>query len=124
MNSLEIDNDTIANPAIEAASEAIHDFLDERFPEGAMPGGKQLFAEDDLDAEFKHEAGCDELAIAVLEAAIPLHNFDQAEALITELRAYATGNGKTEYGRGWNCAMEEAEAIVRRLLPDTREKTP
>lgn len=51
----------------DAISEAIYDFLDERFPEGAMPGGQQLFASDHLDAEFKHEAGCDEMAQFILD---------------------------------------------------------
>jgi len=47
---------------------AISDYLDERFPDGALPGGKQLFADDTLDPDFKHEAGCTELARRVLEA--------------------------------------------------------
>jgi hypothetical protein len=55
---------------IEKGSEAAYDFLHEKFPEGAMPGGKQLFADDHLDAEFKHEAGCTELAKAILKAAL------------------------------------------------------
>jgi hypothetical protein len=66
------DNQMIPEPTealIEAGSEAVYDFLDARFPDGAMPGGKQLFADDHLDAEFKHEAGCTELAKAVLRAA-------------------------------------------------------
>jgi hypothetical protein len=37
------------------------------------------------------------------------------EALIAELHLYSVDNAKSEYGRGWNCAMEEAEAIVRRI---------
>jgi hypothetical protein len=57
---------TIPTDAVEQVSEAIYDFLDERFPEGAMPGGQQLFASDHLDAEFKHEAGCDEMAKFIL----------------------------------------------------------
>lgn len=59
----------IAQPTddvVEQVSEAIYDFLHERFPDGAMPGGKQLFADDHLDAEFKHEAGCDEMARAII----------------------------------------------------------
>lgn len=60
----------VTEAMIEAASEAIYDFLDERFPDGAMPGGKQLFADDHLDAEFKHETGCYELAKVALDAAL------------------------------------------------------
>jgi hypothetical protein len=40
-------------------------------------------------------------------------------ALIVELRRYSTGDDNTEYGRGWNCAMEEAETIVRRATIST-----
>lgn len=53
---------------VERVAETIADFLDERFPQGAMPGGQQLFATDHLDAEFNHEAGCEELARTILAA--------------------------------------------------------
>jgi hypothetical protein len=55
---------------VERVSEVIYDYLDERFPDGAFPGGVQVFADDHLDAEFKHEAGCDELAERII-AAVP-----------------------------------------------------
>lgn len=67
---------------VELASEAIYDFLDERFPEGAMPGGIQLFADDHLDAEFKHEAGCDALAERVVSAL--LERLSSTEDGVTE----------------------------------------
>jgi len=56
----------------EKAEIAVWNFLDERFPNGALPGGCQLFADpnDDLDPHFKHEAGCAALADAVLSAAL------------------------------------------------------
>lgn len=60
----------ISDEMVEAAAKAVAKFLDERFPEDALPGCKQLFAADDLDADFKHEAGCEALARAALEAAI------------------------------------------------------
>lgn len=49
---------------------AVADYLDERFPSDALPGGKQLFADDTLDPGFKHERGCEELARCVLEASL------------------------------------------------------
>lgn len=54
----------------EKAELAVHDFLEERFPGGAFPGGVQIFADDPIDSEFKHEAGCAELAKVVLTAAL------------------------------------------------------
>jgi hypothetical protein len=45
----------------------------------------------------------------------PPASSELVERLTAELRKYATGNNRDDYGRGWNCAMEEAEAIVRRL---------
>jgi hypothetical protein len=51
----------------EEISRTIYDFLEERFPGGCLPGGVQLFADDELDADFKHEAGCDALADAILQ---------------------------------------------------------
>lgn len=53
-----------------AGAKAVASFLDERFPEGAMPGGRQLFAADALDSKFQHEAGCEALAVRVLRAAL------------------------------------------------------
>jgi hypothetical protein len=41
---------------------------------------------------------------------------ERAAKLKEELQRYATGDNRTEYGRGWNCAMEEAESIVERIL--------
>ena len=41
---------------------------------------------------------------------------ERAAKLKEELQRYATGDNRTEYGRGWNCAMEEAESIVERVL--------
>jgi len=70
----------VSRPAGEGEREAvameIYDYLNERFPEGAMPGGVQLFADpgDHTDADMKHEAGCFELAdriIALLSPAAP-----------------------------------------------------
>lgn len=61
---------THTDRAVGLISEIIYDYLDERFPEGALPGGIQLFATDHLDAEFKHEAGCEELAKRII-AALP-----------------------------------------------------
>lgn len=63
------DSMTQQDEAVERAAEAVYDFLHERFPEGALPGGKQIFADDHLDADFKHEAGCEALARVVLNAA-------------------------------------------------------
>jgi hypothetical protein len=41
---------------------------------------------------------------------------ERAAKLKEELQRYATGDNRTDYGRGWNCAMEEAESIVERVL--------
>jgi len=71
---------------VERVSETIYDFLDERFPDDAMPGGKQLFADDHLDAKFKHEAGCDEMAKAILEKSGIVALLEQQAATIAELR--------------------------------------
>lgn len=49
---------------------AVWNFLDQRFPDGALPGGVQLFAKDGLDPNFEHEKGCAALAEAVLTAAL------------------------------------------------------
>jgi len=52
----------------EAVAHEIYDYLNERFPDGPMPGGVQLFADpgDHTDAAMKHEAGCSELADRIL----------------------------------------------------------
>ena len=57
----------------EKVARAIYEYLDERFPGGALPGGVQLFADpgDDLDPEMKHEAGCEAMADAILAALQP-----------------------------------------------------
>lgn len=62
----------ITKRMMEKAEIAAHQFLDERFPGGALPGGVQLFADagDHTDAKFKHEEGCAALARAVLTAAL------------------------------------------------------
>lgn len=54
----------------EKAEIAAHAYLESRFPNGALPGGIQLFATDSLDATFQHEKGCAELAKAILTAAL------------------------------------------------------
>jgi hypothetical protein len=41
---------------------------------------------------------------------------ERAAKLKEELQRYTTGDNRTDYGRGWNCAMEEAESIVDRVL--------
>jgi hypothetical protein len=43
-------------------------------------------------------------------------NARRAERIVEKLRLYSTGNNNTDYGRGWNCGLEEAEAIVRAAL--------
>lgn len=55
---------------------AVWEFLDQRFPDGAMPGGVQMFAKpgDTLDPTFEHEKGCAALADAVLTAALTRAN--------------------------------------------------
>lgn len=57
----------------EAVAREIHDYLSERFPDGALPGGVQLFADpgDHTDAAMKHEAGCEELANRILALITP-----------------------------------------------------
>lgn len=62
----------ITQKMAKAGAAAAHEFLDERFPNGAMPGGVQLFADegDALDPKFKHEAGCKALAVRILRAAL------------------------------------------------------
>lgn len=62
----------ITKRMLEKGEFAAHEYLDQRFPGGALPGGVQLFADhgDHLDPHFKHETGCAELARAVLTAAL------------------------------------------------------
>jgi hypothetical protein len=68
---------------VERVAEIIHDFLDERFPDGALPGGRQLFADDALDAEFKHEAGCTALAERILSSIPDMQEVERLrEALV------------------------------------------
>lgn len=66
----------ITKRMMEKASAAAWDYLDERVPQAAMPGGVQLFADpgDHLDAAMKHEAGCEELARRILTAALTRAN--------------------------------------------------
>jgi hypothetical protein len=66
----------ITKRMLEKAEIAVSNFLDERAPAAALPGGVQLFADpgDHLDPEFKHEKGCNDLACAVLTAALTRSN--------------------------------------------------
>jgi hypothetical protein len=59
---------------LEKGQFAAHQFLEELFPNGAPPGGVQLFAKDALDPNFEHEKGCAALARAVLTAALARTN--------------------------------------------------
>ena len=62
----------ITKEMVLTGAKAAHDYLDARFPDGALPGGVQLFANpgDYIDPLFRHEDGCVELATAVLKAAL------------------------------------------------------
>lgn len=62
----------ITKSMLRKAEIAVSDFLDERVPASALPGGAQLFADpnDHLDPHFKHEKGCADLALVVLTAAL------------------------------------------------------
>lgn len=66
----------ITKRMMEKACFAAHEFLDDRFPMAALPGGVQTFADagDSLARHGKHEQGCEDLARAVLTAALTRTN--------------------------------------------------
>jgi hypothetical protein len=109
---------------VETVSRAIYEFLSERFPEGALPGGVQLFADpgDHLDAEFKHEAGCDALARAILNALSASKDTEIArlrEALERIVTLAASGKTKIsddEWTHGCTAGWNAAAGIARTAL--------
>lgn len=60
----------ITKRMLDKAEFAVYTYIDERRPADALPGGTQVFADNELDVEYKHEAGCRELAKRVLEAVL------------------------------------------------------
>ena len=72
VSELERQQNLVTEEMVEKGAKAVYDHLESLFPDGALPGGVQLFADPDdaLDSNFKHEAGCDRLARAVLGAAL------------------------------------------------------
>lgn len=110
---------------VERVSEVIYDYLDERFPDGAFPGGVQVFADDHLDAEFKHEAGCDELAERILAAIPSAGGVEELERLqsfaVTMLRSLLLGIETNKSVHGWSRESSDvAEKCFVEALTDYR----